>query len=228
MNENKVELYDGKDILPSKSSLSEYVFNHIREAILSCDYKENDLLKENAIANELGVSRTPVREALKQLELEGLVRLIPNKGASVVGVSIKDFKDIYEMRALLEGLCVRKAVENISDDIINELDEILDLCDYYLSKGKLEAILELDNRYHETIYKAANSRMISQTLSDFHHYLERMRKTTLNDIERAKNSNMEHKAIADAIRQRDAKKAEKLAKEHIRNTLINIEKHGLW
>lgn len=225
---SEMDIIDSGNKLSKKSSLSEYVFDNIREAILNGKYKENDLLKENAIATELGVSRTPVREALKQLELEGLVLLIPNKGASVIGFSKKDVKDIYEMRALLEGLCVKKAIENINDDIVNELFEILDLNSYYLSKGKMDAILELDNKYHQVIYKAANSRMISQTLSDFHHYLERMRKTTLNDIKRAEKSHIEHQKIANAIKEKNVKEAERLAREHINNSMINIEKHGLW
>lgn len=225
---SEIDIIDSNSKISKKSSLSEYVFDTIREAILNGKYKENDLLKENALATELGVSRTPVREALKQLELEGLVLLIPNKGASVIGFSKKDVKDIYEMRALLEGLCVKKAIENINDDIINELFEILDLNSYYLSKGKMDAILELDNKYHQVIYKAANSRMISQTLSDFHHYLERMRKTTLNDIERAQKSHIEHQKIATAIKERNVEEAQRLAIEHINNSMLNIDKHGLW
>lgn len=225
---SEIDIIDSNSKISKKSSLSEYVFDTIREAILNGKYKENDLLKENALATELGVSRTPVREALKQLELEGLVLLIPNKGASVIGFSKKDVKDIYEMRALLEGLCVKKAIENINDDIINELFEILDLNSYYLSKGKMDAILELDNKYHQVIYKAANSRMISQTLSDFHHYLERMRKTTLNDIERAQKSYIEHQKIANAIKEKNVEEAQRLAIEHINNSMLNIDKHGLW
>lgn len=225
---SEIDIVDSNSKISKKSSLSEYVFDTIREAILNGKYKENDLLKENALATELGVSRTPVREALKQLELEGLVLLIPNKGASVIGFSKKDVKDIYEMRALLEGLCVKKAIENINDDIINELFEILDLNSYYLSKGKMDAILELDNKYHQVIYKAANSRMISQTLSDFHHYLERMRKTTLNDIERAQKSHIEHQKIANAIKEKNVEEAQRLAIEHINNSMLNIDKHGLW
>lgn len=225
---SEIDIIDSTSKISKKSSLSEYVFDTIREAILNGKYKENDLLKENALATELGVSRTPVREALKQLELEGLVLLIPNKGASVIGFSKKDVKDIYEMRALLEGLCVKKTIENINDDIINELFEILDLNSYYLSKGKMDAILELDNKYHQVIYKAANSRMISQTLSDFHHYLERMRKTTLNDIERAQKSHVEHQKIANAIKERNVEEAQRLAIEHINNSMLNIDKHGLW
>ena len=88
-------------------SLSARVYNHIRDGILAGTFAKGDELKEKNIGDELGVSRTPVREALRQLELEGLVSIIPNKGAFVEGVSTDDIRDIYEIRALLEGLCAR-------------------------------------------------------------------------------------------------------------------------
>ena len=94
-------------------SLGGHVFQKIREGILNGKYKENDELRENTIGKELGVSRTPVREALRQLELEGLVAIVPNRGAYVTGISRKDIWDIYVMRSMLEGLCARWAAENI-------------------------------------------------------------------------------------------------------------------
>ena len=228
MIEGISEILDAKDVNSQKNSLSGHVFNYLREAILSGKYQENEELKEAAIGKEVGVSRTPVREALRQLELEGLVQIIPNKGAVVTGISLKDVKDIYEMRALLEGLCVRKAIANITDPMISELEEIVELTEFYISKGKLEPILELDNQYHETLYKAAGSKIIRHTLTDFHHYLQRMRKTTLNDIDRAKKSNEEHIAILNAIKEHNADEGEKLANAHIKSSIRNIENHGLW
>ena len=97
------------------NSLSSRVFQRIRDDILKGKYKENDELRENTIGKELGVSRTPVREALRQLELEGLVSIIPNKGAYVTGISPKDVSDIYMIRSMLEGLCARWATENITE-----------------------------------------------------------------------------------------------------------------
>lgn len=94
-------------------SLSARVYNHIRDGILAGTFAKGDELKEKNIGDELGVSRTPVREALRQLELEGLVSIIPNKGAFVEGVSTDDIRDIYEIRALLEGLCARWAATRI-------------------------------------------------------------------------------------------------------------------
>ena len=95
-------------------SLGTRVFHIIRENILSGKYQKGEELKEKTIGEEIGVSRTPVREALRQLELEGLVTIIPNKGAYVVGISQKDVRDIYEIRSRLEGLCARWAAEEIS------------------------------------------------------------------------------------------------------------------
>ena len=104
-------------------SLSGRVFHRIREDILAGKYLQNEELREKAIADELGVSRTPVREALRQLELEGLVTIIPNKGASVVGISRKDIQDIYEIRSQLEGLCAKWATVNMTEELLNELEE---------------------------------------------------------------------------------------------------------
>ena len=97
-------------------SLSAKVFHSIREDILNGKYQANEELKEKNIGDDLGVSRTPVREALRQLELEGLVHIIPNKGAFVEGVTLQDIKDIYEIRTLLEGLCARWAADRITQE----------------------------------------------------------------------------------------------------------------
>ena len=99
-------------------SLRGKVFQKLREDILSGVYKDDDELREISIGEEMGVSRTPVREALRQLELEGLVTIIPNKGAYVKGITQKDVHDIYKIRSLLEGLCARWATYNISDEQI--------------------------------------------------------------------------------------------------------------
>ena len=100
--------------MDDKYSLSTKVFHTLREDILSGKYRPNEELKEKNIGDEFGVSRTPVREALRQLELEGLVSIIPNKGAYVVGISKSDIQDIYEIRARLEGLCAKWACEQSS------------------------------------------------------------------------------------------------------------------
>ncbi len=113
--------YDLKQEVTDKYSLRGRVFNKIREDILSGKYKDNDELKEIAIGEELGVSRTPVREAFRQLELEGLIQIVPNKGAYVTGITIEDVKDIYMIRSKLEGLCAAWACEHITEQQIEEM-----------------------------------------------------------------------------------------------------------
>lgn len=210
-----------------KYSLRGRVFHRIREDILSGKYNDNEELKETTIGSELGVSRTPVREALRQLELEGLVNIIPNKGAYVTGISQKDIHDIYVIRSYLEGLAARWACGNITDGQIEELEEILYLSEFHAKKQHYEQVVELDNKFHESIYRASGSKILEHELTTFHHYVERIRKKSLGKEARAMKSNEEHRAILEAIRQRDGQLAEKLAHEHIIQTIENMNKEGL-
>ncbi len=215
---------DGSD----KYSLRGRVFTKLREDILSGQYHENEELRENTIGQELGVSRTPVREALRQLELEGLVTMVPNKGAYVTGITSKDIHDIYIIRSYLEGLCARWACENITEAQIEALEEILYLSDFHARRSHHEQLVELDNKFHDLIYKASGSKILDHVLSDFHRYVERIRKITLAVPDRASKSSQEHAAILDAIRKRDGNLAEELAHEHIMKTIKNISDQGLY
>lgn len=210
-----------------KYSLRGRVFNRIREDILSGKYKQNEELRETAIAGELGVSRTPVREALRQLELEGLVSIIPNKGAYVTGITVKDIKDIYSIRSLLEGLCARWAADNITAEQLDELEEITYLTEFHAKKKHYDQVLELDNKFHEVLYSASDSKLLNHMLSDFHHYIQSVRKITIASDTRSLETNEEHKKILEALKSKDRDKAETLANEHIMNTIKNISGYGL-
>lgn len=206
-------------------SLRSRVFQSIRENILNGVYRENEELRENTIAKELGVSRTPVREALRQLELEGLVKIVPNKGACVTGITQKDVKDIYMIRSLLEGLCARWATEHITEEKIDELEEIILLSEFHLKKRREEQpqqVTELDGKFHEILYTASNSRILKHVLSDFHKYVRMARKASVTNPERAEKSIEEHKNILQAIKDRDADRAENLANEHMMNVMKNL------
>ena len=206
-------------------SLRGRVFQQIKEDILNGVYKENDELRENTIAKTLGVSRTPVREALRQLELEGLVKIIPNRGAFVTGITKEDVKDIYAIRSLLEGLCARWATEHITEKEIDELEEIILLSEFHLRKSKSEKsqqVTELDGKFHEILYQASNSRILKHVLSDFHKYVRLARKASVTDPSRAEKSIEEHKRILEAIRSKDADRAEALANEHMMNVMKNL------
>jgi len=219
--------YDVKQEVTDKYSLRGRVFNKLREDILAGRYAEHEELKEMAIGEEMGVSRTPVREAFRQLELEGLIQIIPNKGAYVTGITQKDVKDIYMMRSLLEGLCARWATEHITKEQMSEMEENVYLAEFHARKGNLDQLAELDNRFHEIMYEASDSKLLERHLKDLHQYVLRVRKKTLAKRDRGLQSNAEHKGIMEAIKSGDGELAETLANRHMISAYENMVRSGL-
>lgn len=205
-------------------SLHATVFNEIEKNILSGVYPPGQQLTELKLSKDLGVSRTPVREALRQLELEGLVKTVPNKGAKVVGVSDKDIKDIYTIRMSLEALAARWAAENISAKGLKDLTETVELQEFYVSKNDYEKVWQLDRSFHEILYAASESRPLQSVLTQFHNYLRKAREISIRSTGRALVAVSEHRGIVDAITQKDLDKAETLAREHVAMALENILK----
>lgn len=219
--------YDVKQEVTDKYSLRGRVFHKLREDILSGKYEDHEELKEVAIGEEMGVSRTPVREAFRQLELEGLIQIIPNKGAYVTGITQKDVKDIYMIRSLLEGLCARWATEHISEEQLEEMEENVYLAKFHAQKGHWEQLAELDNRFHDIMYEACNSKMLEHQLKEYHEYVLRVRKKTLSNEKRGSKSNEEHEQILEAIKSGNGELAESLANKHMINAYENMVKNGL-
>lgn len=206
-------------------SLRGRVFRRLRNDILSGVYKEHDELRETTIGEELGVSRTPVREALRQLELEGLVTIVPNKGAYVTGISKKDVHDIYKIRSMLEGMCVRWATRYITPEQIGELEEVILLSEFHLKRKNEEKavqVSELDGKFHKVLYEASNSRILEHVLSDFHKYVQMARTHSVESRERAEKSIEEHRAILEAIKGKDEDQAERLANAHVMKAMENL------
>jgi DNA-binding GntR family transcriptional regulator len=221
-----METNDLKQEVTDKYSLRGRVFHRIREDILNGKYKDHEELKEVAIGQELGVSRTPVREAFRQLELEGLIQIIPNRGAYVTGIKVKDIEDIYMIRSKLEGLAARWACENITKEQLEEMEENIYLAEFHAARGHMEQMAELDNRFHNILYEACNSKMLEHLLKDYHQYVWRVRQKTLSGS-RGAVSNVEHKFIMEAIREKDPDKAEELANQHMINAYENMVDKGL-
>ena len=200
------------------------VFSQIQNDILNGLYQPGENLIETKLSEEMGVSRTPIREAIRQLELEGLVQSIPNKGAIVKGISAKDIEDIYTIRMLIEGLAARWAAEKITPEELEELKEAVELEEFYTVKNDISHLLRSDSRFHDIIYKACKSKPLMHTLSTFHHHVQRARSISMNSPGRARQVLEEHKAIFRAITDRDADRAEKLTTEHVRNASMNLLK----
>jgi DNA-binding GntR family transcriptional regulator len=211
---SKIE-FDDKDRY--QGSLTERVFVQLQNDILNGRYQPGDSLVEMRLSEDMGVSRTPVREAIRQLELEGLVQSLPNRGAVVTGITSKDIEDIYTIRMLIEGLAARWAAEKITSAELDELKEAVEFEEFYTLKNDTAHLTKYDSRFHDTIYKACKSKPLMHTLSTFHHYVLKARSASLSSPDRAQKVLEEHKAILQAITEKKPDEAEKLTVEHIRN-----------
>lgn len=219
--------YGMREEMPDGYTLRGRVYHTIRENILNGEYRSDEELREIAIGKELGVSRTPVREALRQLELEGLVYIIPNKGAYVKGISEEDIRDIYMIRSRLEGLSARLAAEKITPEQMASLEEVIYLSEFHTEKENYEKVFEMDSKFHELLYEASGSKQLHHLLSDYHHYVQKVRKVSVATQTRAGQSTKEHQRILEAIKAHDPDRAEQLAKEHIVNTIHSIQMVGI-
>lgn len=208
------------------NSLRGRVFYQLKNDILNGKYHIGENLIETKLSDEMGVSRTPIREALRQLELEGLVQSIPNKGVIVRGISEQDVEDICTIRMMIEGLAARWAAEKITDEELDELKEAVELEEFYTGKNGTEQLLKFDSKFHDIIFRASKSKPLMQMLSTFHHYIQSARNLSLGSPGRAQKVLEEHKAILQAIIEHDADKAERLTTEHVKNASINLIKCG--
>jgi DNA-binding GntR family transcriptional regulator len=205
-------------------SLRGRVYNFLRENILNGKYKPGENLIEMRLAEELNVSRTPIREAIRQLELEGLVESIPNKGVTVKGITKKDMEDIFKIRLVLEGLAARWAVEQITEEDLKDLEEACELMEFYTKKGDIDQISKLNTKFHEIIYKATKSNVLWHILKDFQFYVKWARHESLSVPGRKEEALKEHYNILKAFKERNAADAEKYLTIHVENSSKNVLK----
>lgn len=202
-------------------SLADQVYEVLENDILSGKYARGDILTESKLCEKLGVSRTPIREALRRLEQENLIKETV-KGSLVVGISEKDLDDIFIIREQLEGLAAASAAENFNDEQITQLRDTLELQEFYLEKHDAEQIKAMDNRFHETLYSLSGSVIFYNILLSLHKKVQKYRKASLQSKSRACESVAEHRKIYNAIAERDAKKASLAASEHVKNAYNHI------
>lgn len=205
-------------------SLRKQVFHKLENAIINREYLAGDNMNEIQLSQKLGVSRTPIREALMKLELEGLVRIVPNKGAVVIGVSEQDVTDIYAIRILTEGYASKLFTLHASEEAKKQLLNAVDLQEFYLIKGETERIWSLDSEFHTIIYEGCGNRSLGDMLTKYHNCIKRARDISYNARGRAEKSVNEHREICDAIVSGNANLAEKLTTKHLNNAQKNFLK----
>ena len=202
-------------------SLAEQVFRTIEMNILDGTYPSGETLTEARLCADLGVSRTPVREAVRRLEQEGLMES-SGKGAMVSVFSMDDISDIYEVRMRIEGLAGRRAAERITEAQLAKLTETVELQEFYIFRGKLEKAGSMDSEFHGLLYEICGSRILQSTLNHLHHRILYFRKMSMSRANRAENAVREHRAILEAVRAHDPERTEALIREHLHNAFENI------
>lgn len=197
--------------------LRDVVFNTLRQAILRGELKPGERLMEIQLANKLGVSRTPIREAIRKLELEGLVLMIPRKGAEVADITEKSLRDVLEIRKALEELAVQLTCDKITKEQIRELEEAAEEFKKILKSSDVTEIAEADVHFHDIIYKATDNQRLIQLLNNLGEQMYRYRVEYLKNSEAYPQLVAEHEEIIRHIERKEKEKAATIVCKHIDN-----------
>jgi DNA-binding GntR family transcriptional regulator len=187
----------------------------LRERILRGDFPDGEPLRQDALADELGVSRIPVREALRQLEAEGLVSFSPHRGAVVSTLSLDEIDELFELRADIEGDLLRRAIPRMTDEQFDRAVEVLDAFEDALAKGEASRWGPLNWHFHAALYAPANRNFTMNVLQKLHQHSDRYFRMQVLLAGGGHSASQEHRAIAAAVRKGDVKTATQLMRSHI-------------
>lgn len=206
-----------------KVSVNEYlplrdiVFNTLRKAILKGELEPGERLMEKQLAEKMGVSRTPIREAIRKLELEGLVVMIPRKGAEVAMITEQDIKDVLEVRAALESLAVKLACLRMDKGNMNELLAINDAFMGAAKRKDVETVIKKDVEFHDVIYSATKNYKLTGMINNLQEQIYRFRVEYIRQLDDFTSLMEEHEEIVSAIVANESDKAQAIATKHIEN-----------
>ena len=197
--------------------LRDVVFNTLREAILKGDLNPGERLMELQLASKLGVSRTPIREAIRMLEQEGLAVTTPRKGAEVAKMTLKDMEDVLEIRDALDELAVRIACQKITDEQLKQLEDVKELFEKNTQTNNVKNIAEADVSFHDVIYEATGNPKLVTLLNNLREQVYRYRVEYIKDPKNYPTLIAEHEAILDSLKNRDVKNAVEAMHVHVAN-----------
>ena len=204
-------------------SLADQIFEKIEQDILSGKYSRGEILTEMKLSEELGVSRTPIREALRRLSQERIIEEV-SKGSRVLGISPEDLEDIFRIRLQIEGMCAAETAKNITEEQLAELRDVVEMQEFYLTKHNTENIRSMDSRFHQLLYKFSGSNIFSDVLYQLHHKTHKYRTVAVSKHSSAEESLKEHKQIFEAIAARNSELAAEVTINHIENARERILK----
>jgi DNA-binding GntR family transcriptional regulator len=217
-----------ESLIERPRTVAEQVANVLREAIASGTLKAGTALRQDELADEFGFSRMPIRDALRQLEAEGIVSIHPTKGAHVARMDAAEISEIYAVRELLECEALRLSVPALSDGKLDEAEQVLDQIDAERNVGRWGA---LNRTFHLSLYDACGNQRLLGLIEAHHNAADRYVRILLSNLDYRNRSQSEHRGLLAACRRRDGKKAVSVLRQHLRegsDTLVNaIEGGGL-
>lgn len=197
--------------------LRDVVFNTLREAILKGELKPGERLMELQLAAKLGVSRTPIREAIRMLEQEGLAVTIPRKGAEVARMTEKDMEDVLQIRSALDELAVQLAAGKITEEELEKMEEARMNFEESIQTGDVKRIAQADVDFHDVIYQATGNAKLVTMLNNLREQMYRYRVEYLKDEKAYPRLLKEHEDIVESLKKRDKKHVSELMREHVKN-----------
>jgi len=201
--------------LQEHPSLQEKVYDHLKQAILAGEVQPGERLLETHLARSLGVSRIPVREAIRKLEREGLVVAFPRRGVYASSLSVRDVDEVYTVRAVLEGLAARLAAEHRTDEQLLRLDAIVTEMAGQARRGDSVGLFTTGRRFHEVVLEASDNAKLALLMDLIRSQVERIRKLRMQVSRRTRDVHEEYASIRDAIRLRDGARAEVEMRAHV-------------
>lgn len=211
--------------LDTYKPLREVVFDVLRSAITSGTLQPGERLMENQLAEQMRVSRTPVREAIRKLEQEGLVVMVPRRGTYVADLSIRDINEVFEIRTALEVLAAGLAAERIREEDLEELERLLVEIGEHIERGDMDQLVDADIRFHDILFGATHNKTLAGIISNLREKITLFRTISYAYPGRAKRSLEEHRRLVEALAQRSPILAQQVARKHMENAEQTLLQH---
>ena len=211
-------LYKYTELENNNAPLSESLLGKLQRDILTGEFKPGKKLTEQELCSRYMVSRTPVREELKQLETDGLVENILNRGAFVVGMSDQDYEDMFELRKIYEIQAVKWAIERISEEEMEKLEETLEFMEFYTLRNDIDKMLTINTGFHQVIYEASHNRQLKKLLSSYQNFVKYKNAESVYDDDYLQSVLEEHRAIFKAFVDKDVKAGAQAMERHMNKT----------
>ena len=203
-----------------KKTKAQKIEEELKIEILSGKLRSGQRIVEQDLCDRYGISRTPIREILRRVEAEGLIETIPNRGAFVKGFTSRDIEDFYLMKTLLEVQCVRWAIDRITDDELDLLEQTFEFMEFYTMSEDLEKMLKINRGFDSIIYRACHNREVEKTLQRYNFYITYSSSHIHYPANYLDTVLEEHRAIFQAFKARDSEAGAKAAEIHMLKTMI--------